>query len=43
MEITLQGLTSLLEPVIIVFVGIAVGAIVLAMILPIFRLTSMLL
>lgn len=39
-EIALKGMMSLLEPVIIVFVGVAIGFIVIAMMLPIFNLAS---
>lgn len=37
---TLSGLTSMLEPLIIVFMGVVIGFIVLAMFLPIFKLTQ---
>lgn len=37
---TLASLTSMLEPVIIVFLGIVIGSIVLAMFLPIFKLSQ---
>ena len=37
-EATLAGLTSLLEPILIVILGVIVGGIVLCMFLPIFQL-----
>ena len=39
-ETTLAALTSLLEPLLILFLGIVVGSIVVAMFLPIFRMTE---
>lgn len=39
-ESTLNGLTSMLEPILIVCLGIIVGAVVIAMFLPIFRMTE---
>ncbi|MCK4948286.1 MAG: type II secretion system F family protein [Candidatus Aureabacteria bacterium] len=39
-ENELKGLTSLLEPAVILFMGIIVGFIVLAMLLPVFEITS---
>jgi type IV pilus assembly protein PilC len=39
-ETTLGGLTSLIEPVLIVFLGIVVGGIVVCMFLPIFKMTE---
>jgi type IV pilus assembly protein PilC len=40
-ETTLAGLTSLIEPLLIVFLGIVVGGIVICMFLPIFQLGSL--
>jgi type IV pilus assembly protein PilC len=40
-ETTLSGLTSLIEPVLIVFLGIVIGGIVICMFLPIFQLPSL--
>jgi type IV pilus assembly protein PilC len=37
---TLAGLTSLMEPLLILFLGIVVGSVVVAMFLPIFRMTD---
>ncbi|MBN2453272.1 MAG: type II secretion system F family protein [Candidatus Omnitrophica bacterium] len=37
---TVSGLTSLIEPLIIAFLGIVIGSIVIAMFLPIFKLTT---
>ena len=39
-ETMLSGLTSLLEPLLMVFLGIVIGGIVLAMFLPIFKLSE---
>ena len=39
-EATLSGLTSLIEPLLIVFLGIVVGGIVICMFLPIFKLSD---
>src|SRR5256886_12104236 len=39
-ETTLAGLTSLIEPLLIVFLGVVVGGIVIAMFLPIFKMTE---
>ncbi len=39
-ETTLGGLTSLIEPILIVFLGIVVGGIVICMFLPIFKLSD---
>ena len=39
-EVTLETLTSLMEPFLIVFMGIIIGTIVIAMYLPIFQLGS---
>jgi len=39
-EATLSGLTSLIEPLLIVFLGVVVGGIVICMFLPIFKLNQ---
>jgi type IV pilus assembly protein PilC len=39
-ETTVDSLTSLMEPALIVFLGIVIGSIVMAMFLPIFNLAS---
>jgi type IV pilus assembly protein PilC len=39
-EATLDALTSLLEPMLIVFLGVIVGGIVVALFLPIFKLSD---
>ena len=39
-EATLSGLTSLIEPLLIVFLGLVVGSIVICMFLPIFKLNQ---
>jgi type IV pilus assembly protein PilC len=39
-ETTLAGLTSLIEPLLIVFLGIVVGGMVVAMFLPIFKMSD---
>jgi type IV pilus assembly protein PilC len=39
-DATVSGLTSLIEPLLIVFLGVVVGGIVIAMFLPIFRLSE---
>ncbi len=39
-EATLAGLTSLIEPLLIVFLGVVVGSIVICMFLPIFKLSQ---
>jgi type IV pilus assembly protein PilC len=39
-EATLSGLTSLIEPLLIVFLGVVVGGIVVCMFLPIFKLSD---
>ena len=41
-DTAVSGLTSLIEPIIIVFLGVVVGGIVAAMFLPIFRITQLL-
>jgi type IV pilus assembly protein PilC len=40
-ENTLNGLTSLIEPLLIVFLGVVVGGIVICMFLPIFKLSDL--
>lgn len=40
-ETTLAGLTSLIEPLLIVFLGVVVGGIVICMFLPIFKLSDL--
>jgi|ERR1700677_1354146 type IV pilus assembly protein PilC len=40
-DTTLSGLTSLIEPVLIVFLGVVVGGIVICMFLPIFKLSEL--
>ena len=37
-EVTLSGLTSLIEPLLMVFLGIVVGGIVICLFLPIFKM-----
>jgi len=39
-ETVLAGLTSLIEPLLIVFLGVVVGGIVIAMFLPIFKMSE---
>lgn len=39
-ETTLSGLTSLIEPLLIVFLGVVVGGIVVCMFLPIFKMSE---
>ena len=39
-ETTLSGLTSLIEPILIVFLGVVVGGMVIGMFLPIFKLSE---
>jgi type IV pilus assembly protein PilC len=39
-ETTLSGLTSLIEPILIVFLGVVVGSMVICMFLPIFKLSE---
>jgi type IV pilus assembly protein PilC len=39
-ETTLSGITSLIEPILIVFLGVVVGGMVICMFLPIFKLSS---
>ena len=40
-EATLNGLTSLIEPLLIVFLGVTVGGIAICMFLPIFKLAEL--
>jgi type IV pilus assembly protein PilC len=40
-EATLDALTSLIEPLLIVFLGVIVGGIVICMFLPIFKLSDL--
>ena len=40
-ETTLSGLTSLIEPILIVFLGVTVGGIAICMFLPIFKMSDM--
>jgi len=40
-EATLSGLTSLIEPILIVFLGVVVGGMVICMFLPIFKLADL--
>jgi type IV pilus assembly protein PilC len=40
-ETTLSGLTSLIEPLLIVFLGVVVGGIVICMFLPIFKMSEL--
>ena len=40
-ETTLSGLTALIEPILIVFLGVVVGGMVICMFLPIFKLPEM--
>jgi type IV pilus assembly protein PilC len=39
-ETTLAGLTSLIEPILIVFLGVVIGAMVICMFLPIFKMSE---
>jgi type IV pilus assembly protein PilC len=39
-DTSVEGLTSLLEPLIIAFLGIVIGGIVLCMFLPIFKISQ---
>ena len=39
-ETTLSGLTSMIEPILIVFLGVVVGGMVICMFLPIFKLSE---
>jgi type IV pilus assembly protein PilC len=40
-ETALSGLTALIEPILIVFLGVVVGGIVICMFLPIFKLSDL--
>ncbi|MFH1776808.1 MAG: type II secretion system F family protein [Candidatus Omnitrophota bacterium] len=40
-DVTVSSLTSLIEPIVIVFLGVVVGSIVIAMFLPIFKITEL--
>ena len=40
-ETTLNGLTALIEPLLIVFLGVTVGGIAICMFLPIFKLSEL--
>ena len=39
-DTAIGGLTSLIEPLMMVFLGVVVGGIMIAMFMPIFKLTS---
>ena len=39
-ETTLSGLTSLIEPILIVFLGVVIGGMVICMFLPIFKMSE---
>jgi type II secretory pathway component PulF len=41
-DISLRGMTSLIEPAILVFVGSSLGVVILAMVLPVFKLATLL-
>jgi len=41
-DAAVSGLTSMIEPLIIVFLGVVIGSIVIAMFLPIFKITELL-
>ncbi|HNT34439.1 MAG TPA: type II secretion system F family protein [bacterium] len=41
-DTAVNGLTSMLEPVMIVFLGIVVGGVVIAMFMPLFKMTTIL-
>ena len=41
MDTAVSALTSLLEPIMIVFLGVVIGGLVVAMYLPIFRLVTL--
>lgn len=41
LDLTITGITSLIEPLIIVFMGIAIGTIVVSVLLPIFEMNLM--
>ena len=40
LEHTLSGLTALIEPLLIIFLGVMIGGMVLAMFLPVFELVN---
>ncbi len=40
-ETTLSGITSLIEPILIVFLGVVIGGMVICMFLPIFKMTEL--
>jgi type IV pilus assembly protein PilC len=40
-ETTLSGLTTLIEPILIVFLGVVIGGMVICMFLPIFKLSEL--
>ena len=39
-DTTLSGLTSLIEPLLIVFLGVTIGGIVICMFMPIFKMSE---
>lgn len=39
-DIMVEGLTSVIEPVLIVFIGLIIGAIIIALYLPIFEMVN---
>ena len=41
-DAAVSGLTSLIEPLIIAFLGVMIGGIVIAMFLPVFKMTEIL-
>ena len=40
-NVAVDGLTSMIEPLIIVFMGVVIGSIVIAMFMPIFNMSSL--
>jgi type IV pilus assembly protein PilC len=40
-DAAVSGLTSMLEPIVIVFLGVVIGGIVISLFLPIFRITEL--
>ena len=40
LDVAIKRCTSLLEPIMIVFMGLLVGAVAIALLLPIFRMSS---
>jgi type IV pilus assembly protein PilC len=42
-DISLRAMTSLIEPAILVFVGLSLGVVIFAMILPVFKLANLML